>query len=90
MGPDLLTPIPDGLLVSLDRAPNRYLRRPLKLLEQPRYMPPMVADAELPAQDGGDTTARPQFSSKAPCLRPLRKHIGNHLHLLLGQLGGPP
>lgn len=83
--PGLLTPPPDGVLVPLDGPPDRLLRSPTQVLEEPADVTLVIADAELPLDDLGDAGAGPDLAAEPVRLRPVPEEFGDQPPLLGGE-----
>src|SRR5262249_26391275 len=87
--PALLSPAFNRLLVPLDRARDRNLRRPSQVAKHPGDMVLVIVDAQFLLQDLGHTRARPELPLEVIRLRPMPQKIGNQRLWRGRQLGLP-
>src|SRR5438445_9247723 len=85
--PDLVAPPPDGLLVPLDRPPDRHLGRPLQFAEQSADVVLVLAAAELLCDHLSDPPTGPDPAPEPVRLRTVPEELRDHALLGWGELG---
>src|SRR5205823_13663539 len=85
--PLLCTPTVDRVLIALEGAANRHLRRPAQLLQDARHLAFAVGDTEFLLEDVDHAGAGPDRAAEAVGLGAMPKEVRQQPALLWGKLG---
>ena len=90
LGPHLHPPSRDGLLVTLERARDRNLGRPIQFLQPSGNVVLVLANPAFPCANRGDANTGPNVTTKSIRLRSVPEKLRDTMDLSRRQLGRMP